>query len=73
MSNVITEPFLSKWEFLNVAQKHDIYKIHLWNGQTFEYFKSDMKTSCEKYPDLALSPSCIEVCINKAHPCEINQ
>ena len=61
MSNVIEEELLSKWEILNFAQKHDIYKIRLWNGQTFQFGKSDMKTSCEKYPDLSLSPSCIEV------------
>ena len=61
MSNVIEEELSTKLEMLGFAQKHDIYKIRLWNGQTFQFGKSDMKTSCEKYPDLSLSPSCIEV------------
>ena len=61
MSNVIEEPLLSKWEILSFAQKHSIYNIDLWNGQHFQYGRSEMKTSCEKYPDLGLSPTCIEV------------
>ena len=61
MSNVIEEPLLSKWEILSFAQKHSIYNINLWNGQHFQYGRSEMKTSCEKYPDLGLSPTCIEV------------
>ena len=61
MSNVIEEPLLSKWEILSFAQKHGIYNINLWNGQHFQYGRSEMKTSCEKYPDLGLSPTCIEV------------
>ena len=61
MSNVIEEPLLSKWEILSFAQKHSIYNINLWNGHHFQYGRSEMKTSCEKYPDLGLSPTCIEV------------
>ena len=61
MSNVIEEPLLSKWEILSFAQKHGTYNINLWNGQHFQYGRSEIKTSCEKYPDLGLSPTCIEV------------
>ena len=61
MSNVIYQKSVSKSEGLAFAQKHDIYSLKLWNGVSFEYNRKEMKTICEKFPDLFLSPACIEV------------